>query len=74
MNNSPIVAPLQHGDERMQLLFSMKPKGTGMDLLPSEYVAKRLKTEVETFIVRFKSIPAFTANLTMENFQKHTGS
>ena len=68
------MSPPQHGDERMQLLFSMKSKGTGMELLPSEYVAKRLKTEVETFIVRFKSIPAFTANLTMENFQKHTGS
>jgi mitotic spindle assembly checkpoint protein MAD1 len=52
----------------------MKPKGTGMELLPSEYVAKRLKTEVETFIMRFKSIPAVTANLTMENFQKHTAS
>lgn len=45
-----------------------------MELLPSEYVTERLKQEVATFIVRFKSIPAFTANLTMENFQKHTGS
>jgi mitotic spindle assembly checkpoint protein MAD1 len=32
----------------------------------------KLAREVETFIKRFKSIPAFTANLTMENFQKHT--
>lgn len=45
-----------------------------MELLPSEYVMKRLKQEVDMFIVRFKSIPAFTANLTLENFQKHTSS
>ena len=53
-------------------MFSLKPKGGGMELLPNEYVTKRLKRDVETFIGRFKSIPAFTANLTMENFQKNT--
>ncbi len=45
-----------------------------MELLPNEHVTKRLKQEVATFIGRFHSIPAFTANLTMENFQKHTQS
>ncbi len=45
-----------------------------MELLPNDFVAKRLRQEVDTFIGRFKSIPAFTANLTMENFQKHTQS
>ena len=32
----------------------------------------RLAREVETFVDRFRSIPAFTANLTMELFQKQT--
>lgn len=32
----------------------------------------RLQREVETFIDRFRSIPAFTANLTMDYFQKQT--
>lgn len=32
----------------------------------------RLSREVETFIDRFRSVPAFTANLTMELFQKQT--
>ncbi len=62
----------QHADERTQLLFALKPKGAGMELLPNEWVTKRLQQEVATFIGRFKSIPAFTANLTMETFQKNT--
>ena len=31
-----------------------------------------IEPDVETMLCRFKSIPAFTANLTMENFQKQT--
>mmetsp|Transcript_8478 Transcript_8478/g.17556 ORF Transcript_8478/g.17556 Transcript_8478/m.17556 type:complete len:809 (-) Transcript_8478:246-2672(-) len=31
-----------------------------------------VKKQVETFIKRFRSIPGFTANLTMEQFNKHT--
>lgn len=34
--------------------------------------SNRLSREVETFIDRFRSVPAFTANLTMELFQKQT--
>ncbi len=59
----------QGGDEKMQLMFALKPKSGGMQLLPTPYT-ERLKQEVETYIGRFRSIPAFLANLTMENFQK----
>ena len=59
----------QGGDEKMQLMFALKPKSGGMQLLPTRYT-ERLKQEVETYIGRFRSIPAFLANLTMENFQK----
>ena len=62
---------LQHGEERAQLLFKLTKEGH-MTLLPNEYVTRRLKKETETFIDRYKSIPAFTANLTMDNFQQQT--
>lgn len=31
-----------------------------------------MQREVDTFVDRFRSIPAFTANLTLEHFQKQT--
>ena len=43
-----------------------------MVLVPTDFSSSQLAREVETFIDRFKSIPAFTANLTMEYFQKQT--
>lgn len=39
---------------------------------PTHQRSGRLAREVDTFIERFRSIPAFTANLTMELFQKQT--
>lgn len=55
------------------LVFLMLRDGS-MNLQESRATSQggKLAREVETFIKRFKSIPAFTANLTMENFQKHT--
>ena len=55
-------------------------------LLPSKHVSVQIlsndyglqgwlsleEANVNTTLCRFKSIPAFTANLTMENFQKQT--
>ena len=62
----------QYADEPgAELAFKMLRDGR-IALLPTEYSGRRLKREVETFVERYKSIPAFTANLTMENFQKHT--
>ena len=42
-----------------------------MELVPNVYSAKWSR-EVDTFISKFRCIPAFTANLTIENFQKQT--
>ncbi|CAL8462910.1 g2444 [Coccomyxa elongata] len=68
-----VLKPQHADDPHAQLLFKMDPDG-GMALLPNEFTTKHLDREVETFITRFKSIPAFTANLTMEMFQKQTQS
>lgn len=59
------------GDANTQLKFASLANNSGLKLLPSPYLDK-LKQEVETFIGRFRSIPAFLANLTMEHFQKDT--
>ncbi|KAK9907279.1 hypothetical protein WJX75_000576 [Coccomyxa subellipsoidea] len=66
-----VLKPQHADDPQAQLLFKMDPNG-GMALLPNDFTTKHLPREVETFITRFKSIPAFTANLTMEMFQKQT--
>lgn len=43
-----------------------------MELVPNTFTRERLAREVETFVRKFNCIPALTANLTMENFQKQT--
>ncbi|KAA6425687.1 MAG: hypothetical protein FRX49_04584 [Trebouxia sp. A1-2] len=62
----------QHADDaNAKLQFRMNREGK-MQLVTSHYVQNRLSKEVETFIDRFNSIAAFTANYTMEQFQKQT--
>ena len=46
--------------------------GGQMVLVPNSYTQQRLKAETATFLDRFKCIAAFTANLTMDNFNKQT--
>ncbi|KXZ42610.1 hypothetical protein GPECTOR_130g571 [Gonium pectorale] len=46
--------------------------GGQMELVPNAFTQGRLVREVETFVRKFNCIPALTANLTMENFQKQT--
>ena len=53
------------------LLLCRYTKARGMELVPNMY-SERCSREVNTFIVKFRCIPAFTANLTIENFQKQT--
>ena len=61
----------QHADEAgAELVFRMRRDGS-LVLVPTPYAAG-LQREVETFIDRFRSISAFTANLTMELFQRLT--
>lgn len=47
--------------------------GEGVELVPFDYsLNKELELNVKTFIHQFRCIPAFTANLTIENFNKTT--
>ena len=49
--------------------------GEGVELVPFDYSSNReLELNVKTFIHQFKCIPAFTANLTIESFNKTTVS
>jgi mitotic spindle assembly checkpoint protein MAD1 len=62
----------QHADEAgAELAFKMLRDGR-IAFVKTEYSTRRLAREVETFVDRYRSVPAFTANLTMENFQRHT--
>lgn len=63
----------QHEEESAALRFDLLRTG-GVALVPTELSSGRMAREVETFIDRFRSVPAFTANLTLENFQRQTQS
>jgi len=52
------------------ILVTRQPSAVLLSYAPPR--SNRLAREVETFIDRFRSVPAFTANLTMELFQKQT--
>ncbi|KAL4423583.1 hypothetical protein ABPG77_004623 [Micractinium sp. CCAP 211/92] len=65
-----VLRPQHAEDGAAQLVFRML-RDNRMVLVPTDLSA-RLQREVETFIDRFRSIPAFTANLTMDCFQKQT--
>lgn len=51
--------------------LARKGMPSAMELVPNDF-SKQMQREVETFVQRFKSIPAFTANLTMELFNRQT--
>ncbi|KAG2451610.1 hypothetical protein HYH02_003391 [Chlamydomonas schloesseri] len=61
----------QHADDPAALLV-FRYSGSRMELVPNAFTRDRLSREVETFVRKFNCIPALTANLTMENFQKQT--
>lgn len=63
------LKPISVTEPGSELLFRMMRDGR-LVMIPTEYSKRRLTREVETFVDRFGSIPAFTANLTMETFQK----
>lgn len=65
------LRPQQSEGANDELVFRLHKDGR-MVLVPNSFTTNKLQREVDTFIERFKSIPAFTANLTMEWFQRHT--
>jgi hypothetical protein len=50
----------------------MAAPGGAVELEPGGWAEAALAREVDTFVRRFKSVPAFTANLTMDLFQRQT--
>ena len=68
-----ILRPQYVDEPGAELAFRMLRDGR-IAFVKTDYSTRRLVREVETFVERYKSIPAFTANLTMENFQKQTQS
>lgn len=65
------LKPKNDDDPGAMLVFRYT-KERKMVLVETEFTRKRLQREVDTFVTKFDSIPAFTANLTLENFQKQT--
>ncbi|KAG2488979.1 hypothetical protein HYH03_012420 [Edaphochlamys debaryana] len=61
----------QHADDPSVLLI-FRYSGGHMELVPTTFTRERLAREVGTFVTKFNCIPALTANLTMDNFQKQT--
>ena len=68
-----ILRPQHAAEAGAELAFRMLRDGR-IAFVKTEYSTQRLSREVETFVKRYQSVPAFTANLTMENFQKNTQS
>ena len=66
-----VLRPMKASEPAAQLLFHMLRDGR-LVMIPTEYSRRRLAREVETYVDRFRSIPALTANLTMELFQQQT--
>ena len=54
------------------MVFNYVP-GHGLEMLPNPY-SKSMQMEVDTFINKFRSIPAFLANHTMEAFNAATSA
>ncbi|KDD76709.1 hypothetical protein H632_c131p0, partial [Helicosporidium sp. ATCC 50920] len=64
------LKPHLAADAADELRFRVE--GAGVELLPTPYSERELRLEQETFLKKFGSVPAFTANLTMELFQRQT--
>lgn len=65
-----ILRPMHEEQESLYLAFRYNKSGQA-ELVPTTY-SETMQREVDTFIGRYKSIPAFTANLTMDIFNKQT--
>jgi len=62
-----------YSGEGEQLIFTLNDKGA-IAIEPTTYSTENaeVKKQVEVFYKRFRSVPGFTANHTMELFNKHT--
>jgi mitotic spindle assembly checkpoint protein MAD1 len=65
-----VLRPM-YGEAGWELAFRMLKDGR-IVMDPTDYSRRHLVREIETFVNRFRSIPALTANITMETFQRQT--
>jgi hypothetical protein len=63
--------PLAGGRSSEAVLQFRLSKAKGIRLVPTPY-SEGLRQQVDTFLSKYKSVPAFTANLTMELFNQAT--
>lgn len=60
-------------DSEAQLLFRYHPGESRLEPIPSAFTQRpEVAKELEMFVVKFRSVPAFTANLTLERFNQTT--
>lgn len=60
-------------DHEAQLVFKYHAGESRLELVPTPYTQRAdVAKEVETFVGKFRSVPAFTANLTIERFNQTT--
>ena len=64
-----LLRPMHEEKESLFLSFALSDGKA--ELVPTEY-SETMQREVDTFIGRYKTVPAFTANLTMDIFNKQT--
>ncbi len=63
--------PLMESRSSEAVLQFRLSKAKGIRLVPTPY-SEGLRQQVDTFLSKYKSVPAFTANLTMELFNQST--
>ncbi|KAK9839177.1 hypothetical protein WJX74_010992 [Apatococcus lobatus] len=63
------LKPQRSTSKRAEFVFRMS-KSKEITLLPNDFTRQHLSKEVQTFLFGYKSVPAFTANYTMDMHQK----
>lgn len=67
-----ILKPQRSDSKRAEFIFKMSKSQKEIALMPNDFTNQHLRKEVQTFLERYQSAPAFTANYTLEMFQKDT--
>lgn len=63
------LKPQRSTSKAAEFVFRMS-KSKEIKLLPTEFTQQHLRKEIQTFLEGYKSVPAFTANYTLDMVQK----
>ena len=63
------LKPQRSTSKKAQFVFRMS-KSKDITLLPNDFTRQHLSKEIQTFLDGYKSVPAFTANYTLDMYQK----